>query len=372
VSFLTQPGAPTDTELYGALAELLARAGAGGGVGEPLELRRVDVPQRSTFPLERLHVRLRGGQRMQIAFKRLEWAGLTADARRSRPAFAFEPAREPAVYASLLPLAPAGPPRLLGSLPSESGRGRWLFLEWVQGRELHQIGSRALWGQAARWLAQLHVALADDLERHAREAGLIRHDAAHCIRWAERAVEFADGVAGDRSGARFLRRLPSRYGAVVEELLDLPQTVIHGDFYASNVLVSEVPAACPDGRPAAEPRVTPGGWPAGGQCAAPGGRHSAEPRVAPVDWEMAAVGSGLMDLAALISGDWSGAEREAMRAAYAAVDGVPAFSSRQLDLARLHHAVQRLGWAPPGWRPPRSQRHDWLTEAIMLVETLGV
>jgi hypothetical protein len=34
--------------------------------------------------------------------------------------------------------------------------------------------------------------------------------------------------------------------------------------------------------------------------------------------------------------------------------------------------VQRLGWAPPGWTPPPSQRHDWLGEAIEIADRLGL
>lgn len=336
------PADPSDPQLLRALTEALALA----YLRKPLHMQRSSVPQRSTFPLEQVRVQLRDGEEMRIAFKRLEWSGIRPDAKLSKPPFTFDASREPTVYASLLPLAPAGPPRFLGSLPSEHGRGRWLFLEWVDGRELHQIGSIALWAQAARWLARMHVALAEDLERHASQAALPRHNAAYCKRWAQRASEFAHSEHGD--GARFLKQLLSRYDAVLEELLDQPQTVIHGDFYASNVLIGDGPSETP----------------------AAGGGSTV--RIAPVDWEIAAVGSGLLDLAALTSGDWSEHDREAMATAYAEIEGVSPFTSRALQLARLHHAVQRLGWAPPGWSAPESQRHDWLAEAIMLAETLEV
>jgi aminoglycoside phosphotransferase (APT) family kinase protein len=38
--------------------------------------------------------------------------------------------------------------------------------------------------------------------------------------------------------------------------------------------------------------------------------------VCPVDWEMAAVGPGLVDLAALSAGGWTAPEREALALAY--------------------------------------------------------
>jgi aminoglycoside phosphotransferase (APT) family kinase protein len=126
----------------------------------------------------------------------------------------------------------------------------------------------------------------------------------------------------------------------------MPRTAIHGEFYASNVLVAA------DSEPS---RL---------------GRKS-DARVAPVDWELAASGPGLTDLAALVSG-WPDDDRRALAAAYAAEPGVPEFTERDLDFARLQVAIQWLGWAPPEWEPPAGQRHDWLGEALALAEGLGL
>jgi aminoglycoside phosphotransferase (APT) family kinase protein len=277
---------------------------------------------------------------LRLAFKRLEWDGMDADARLAKPSFLHDARREPAVYASVLPAAPAGPPRYFGSVAREDG-ARWLFVEWVEGRELYQVGEPSTWALAARWLGELHASLAPDLTRHAGRAHLRRCDAAGYRRWIERAREFA-AAPGDRprSAAPFLERLAARYEEVVEALLEMPVTVIHGDFHASNVLV--------------------------------GAEDGERARIAPVDWESAAAGPGLLDLAALLSGDWGSAEQERMAAAYASTPGVPPFSRRALDMARLHLAVQALGWAPPPWVPPEGQRHDWLADAISLAEGLGL
>jgi hypothetical protein len=78
-----------------------------------------------------------------------------------------------------------------------------------------------------------------------------------------------------------------------------------------------------------------------------------------------------VDLAALISGGWTEEDREAIVSAYRSVPGV-AFSQDQLDLCRLHLAIQWLGWAPPSWTPPEGQRQDWLAEALALAERLGL
>jgi aminoglycoside phosphotransferase (APT) family kinase protein len=326
---------PTDPSLRQALERVLADAGA----GSPLSIRRARSRLGSTFPLERLTVRLGGGAgELHLAFKRLELAALAPAVRLSKPDFVFDPAREPLVYAELLPLVAPGPARFFGAPASSRGDGRWLFVEWVEARPLNEVGARALWYEAARWLALMHVSLARDLDRHRRRARLLEHDAGFCMRWVKRAAQIAQAEDPGGEAARFLGSLQERYGAVVHALLALPRTVVHGDFYAANVLVDD----------------------------------SDPTRVAPVDWEMAAIAPGLTDLAALTSGRWSEQERAEMLAAYRSVEGVPAFSTGDFELVRLHHAVQRLGWAPPAWRPPRAQRHDWLGEAIALAEALGV
>jgi hypothetical protein len=42
-----------------------------------------------------------------------------------------------------------------------------------------------------------------------------------------------------------------------------------------------------------------------------------------------------------------------------------------LQLARLHLAVQWLGWEPT-WSPPAEHRHDWLAEALEIAGALGL
>jgi aminoglycoside phosphotransferase (APT) family kinase protein len=134
-----------------------------------------------------------------------------------------------------------------------------------------------------------------------------------------------------------------RYRSVVDSLTALPATVIHGEFYPSNIVVDD---SRPDGR------------------------------IAVVDWEMAAVGPAVIDLAALVGGRYPEAMRESMLQAYRAA--IPANDSAWRDAtgdepllcARLHLAIQWLGWAP-GWSPPHEQRHDWLAEAMETAERLG-
>jgi aminoglycoside phosphotransferase (APT) family kinase protein len=324
-------GAPSDSELRAGLEEALASVGL-DLVGE---VGRRPSPYRTSFPIEELSVELRGRGAATLAFKQLDRGELEPQAELAKPGFLHDPAREPAVYRALLPWAPAGPPEFFGAV--EEGEGSWLFVEWVKGRELFQVGETELWEAAARWLARFHTAMAPDLDRHREEGRLLDHDAGYYRRWMERAREFS-------GEAEAVEWLAARHGPVVDALLALPRTVIHGEFYASNVLV------------AADFDHTPLG-------------RKSDARVAPVDWEMAGAGPGLTDLAALVSG-WADADREALAGAYAAEPGVPSFDERDLDLARLQVAIQWLGWAPPEWEPPQGQRHDWLGEAVALAEGL--
>jgi len=317
---------PADSELRGGLERALG--GAGFELAGAVERR--PYAYRTSFPLEELQVDLVREGPVTLLFKQLDWEALEPEAQVAKPRFLHDPEREPAVHAKLLAQAPPGPPRCFGAV-AEPGRN-WLFVELVEGRELFQVGERELWEEAARWLARFHVAMAPGLERHRVEARLIDHDAAFYRHWIERAEHFA-AERNDGSTTK-IARLRQRHEQVAEALLTLPSTVLHGEFYASNVLVS-------DGR------------------------------VAPVDWELAGAGPGLTDLAAHVGG-WPEADREALVAAYAGEPGVPSFTPRDLDLARLQIAIQWLGWAPPSWVPPEGQRHDWLAEALELAEGLGL
>ena len=325
---------PSDAELHDALGRVLRDA----GVEAPREIRRRPSEYRTSFPLEELDLTLDDGARLGLVFKRLDWEALSDEAQLVKPRFLHDPSREPAVYASVLASAPPGPPRYYGAAIDPKAGRHWLFIEQVEGRELFQVGGRELWEAVAVWLGTMHLRLGEDLDRHATSGRLLDYDRAHYRRWIERARTFAHASGQSESRARSLDWLKARYEPVIEELLAMPKTVIHGEFYASNVLVAG---------------------------------DAPSPRVCPVDWELAAVAPGPIDLAALVSGGWSEEDREAIVSAYRATIG-PTFLSRQLDLARLHIAVQWLGWAGPGWSPPEGQRQDWLGEALGLAERLGL
>ena len=190
----------------------------------------------------------------------------------------------------------------------------WLLLEKVKGVELWQVGELETWVEAARWLARLHKHFA---QRPPISRLLLRYDEDYLGVWAARA----------RRADPSLERVLSAYDTVVRILSDQAPTLIHGEFYASNVMVSDS-------------------------------------RIVPVDWEMAGVGPGVLDLAALLTG-WGEEQRAAIVAGYGDV------VRETLDAAQLHNAIQWLGWAP-NWNPPPEHAHDWLGEALAAAARLGL
>jgi thiamine kinase-like enzyme len=128
-------------------------------------------------------------------------------------------------------------------------------------------------------------------------------------------------------------------------LLALPLTLIHGELYASNVLVQYTDTAL---------------------------------RVCPIDWEMAAIAPALFDLATLTAGSWCEAERQDLARSY--YTALPLDSPwrvawdaflTNIDCCRLHLAVQWLGWSPVG-AVESEQWQSWLHEALRLAEELRV
>jgi Ser/Thr protein kinase RdoA (MazF antagonist) len=264
--------------------------------------------------------------------------GLSAEARQIKPAFVQDSRREIAVYRTVLT------PRGLGATmygADDAGKHPWLLIERVEGRELYQVGDLDTWGDVAAWLGTFHRRLADGAGALAREAGLVRYDGDFYRTWPTRARCLADQVAdGGRGRRTAIEWLAQRHDLAVEHLLALPVSLIHGECYASNVLVDD----------------------------------GVLRRICPVDWATAALGPGLLDLAALTAGGWSDAAGRAMVDRYAATAGRTAPATRaHLDKAmtacRLHVCMQWLGWFGRH-EPPTAHAHDWLRDALELADQL--
>ncbi len=310
---------------------------SGSALPHVAHLARRASRYRTSFALEELQVTLEDGRQLYILWKDLDRHSLYETARQAKPVFLYNPAREIEMYRQVLRWVPLGTAAFYGAVTRVQPERNWLFLERVEGRELYQVGDFEIWQQVARWLAGMHTHFREQASAYQGEVPLLVHDAAYYHKWMMRARQFADG----RQSAAEIEWLAQRHDQVVDHLLALRPTLLHGEFYPSNVLV--VPQA-----------------------------NSL--RVCPVDWEMAAIGPGLMDLGALVAGQWSEQERLDLASAY--YDTLP--TPREwtweeflegLDYCQLQIAIQWLGWSRR-WSPPPEHAHNWLHQAVSLAEKL--
>jgi hypothetical protein len=284
-------------------AELAEFLGARAVSRRPFEYR-------SSAPIAELEVDGRA-----LLLKDLSPRALPERARAAKLDFLHDPGREPEVYRSLLAGAGLGTAELSAAVSDPDRERYWLVLEKVSGKELYQVGELERWAEAMQWLARCHdlfagIAPADYLVHYGRQFFEL---------WPVRA-----GVS-----------LPG-YESVTDRLAALPATLVHGDLYASNVLVGNG-------------------------------------RVCPVDWELAGVGPGVLDVAALTLGLPEPDAAELAEEYRRALERPPDPDSFQGDLAcaRLHLAVQWLGWSPD-WSPPPEHARDWWADLPKLAERAGL
>jgi Ser/Thr protein kinase RdoA (MazF antagonist) len=304
-------------------------------------------PFQTSFHLEEVELVLDDGTELNLVWKDLAPGALVEAARGVKPDFLACPAREIAVYQALLAPRRIGP-GLRGAV-DDPGEGRhWLFLERVVGVELYQMGDLQIWTEVARWLARFHAAFQKEpgLSGMTDQGPLLRYDAQLLRRWMDRARAFAVARPEDALLSLDLaERLRESHDAIIEGILGRPETLVHGEFYPSNVLVNP----SEDGLD-----------------------------VVPVDWELAGVGPGLLDLAALVAGGWSEDEKEELalsyRHAFGAAGGLPLETPESflesLACTRLQLAIQWMGWARD-WSPPPEHAQNWRQEAEELLERLG-
>jgi hypothetical protein len=311
------------------------------GLGKIVRLEIFPCVERTSFQLADLEMELENGSILRLVLKDLGLKNVHETARRVKPGFLYEPLREVRTYQEILSREHLGTAHFYGAVVRPDEDLYWLFLEKVPGMRLTQVGDDIAWLEAARWVADLHSRFSRESEALSRSVPLLRYDAPFYRLWLDRAEKFH--VC--KVGRTVWESLVDTYGRSIERLIRLPSTLIHGEFYGSNILVE---------------KSREGG------------------RIRPVDWEMAAFGPGPIDLAALGSGAWTERERTEMARTYHDAllsNGWPRFPFEDLLLAlddcRLHLAIRWLGWAPD-WSPPPENAHDWLAEAIALSDKMNV
>jgi hypothetical protein len=329
-----QPRIPSHLELMRALDEISNCQNM--ELGKVVRLKSTLCDDQTSFNLVDLEIDLEDGTVLRLLLKDLGLENLHETARQIKPGFLYDPLREIKTYEQVLAPNSFGTARYYGAVVKPDQDRFWLFLEKMSGLRICAVNDFSAWLEAAHWLARLHARFMGEGNTLKRSVPLLQHDDAFYRLWLERAVMFhsAEMTQSVRDS------LECNYIRAIERLVRMPFTLIHGEFFASNILVQETQA----------------GW-----------------QIRPVDWEMAAVGPGLVDLAALSSGAWAESRRTEMAAAYhdsLVSEGTPGFPLDDLLLAlddcRLYLAIQWLGWAPD-WSPPPESAHDWLGEAIALV-----
>lgn len=275
---MNQP--PTTSELQATLEHML-----GNYFGESraiTHLTREPAANQSSFALEELTLCFEDETELTILFKDLSLSALLDKAHANKPDFLYDPLREIKTYEEILSQQKGFADKPIGAicygtLVDELHSHYWLFLEKVAGLELYQVALET-WQEVAQWLCKMHTHFAQQANLLTQHPHLLIYNSDFYKRWLCRARNFVQhSETYNEDSWQQIEWLAERYDRVVESLLALPVTFIHGEFYASNVLVQE----------------TADGW-----------------RVCPIDWEMAAVGPGLLDLAALIAGTWTEEEKE--------------------------------------------------------------
>lgn len=271
--------------------------------------------------VEDVDVFLSDGRYLSMIFKDLRAEARRPEARGVKPAFLNNPGREIGIYRDILTRV------RLGTAECHVAADDWLLLERIRGHDLGQVGDLDTWKKTATWLRHFHDSTAPFIEEICATSHppLLVHDAQFWWRWMRRATRFHPKVSW----------LMSRYQSVLNEFCSLPTSLIHGEFYPSNVMV-------------------------GGEDV---------DRICPVDWEMAGIGPSMLDVAALTEGPWSEGDRSRILSGYLGPDPISADSQRVLDLCRLQLCVQWLGWSE-NWRPPQQQ--DWATRIAEIAEKLDL
>lgn len=311
----------SDAELRDRLAAVL---------GEPvLALTRRRSGHPSSVAVDEVDLVTGEGRGRRLVLKDVGPAALSPTAAGAKQAWERDPGRELATYREVLGPWAVDAPACHGTVDDPATGHPWLVLEAVDGHPLWQDGDPAAWDAAAAWLGRLHARGAPG--------------------WGGRLLPYDAGLLHARLDAAVAQARPGALGPVVavwdrvvERLASWPRALVHGDFYASNVLV----AAGEDGS-----------------------------RIRPVDWELAGTGPGVLDLAALTAGSWTREERERMACSYHAAWAPPAGRPQlralldALEHARLALAVQWLG-RPPAWIPPPEHAQPWLAVALEAAEGL--
>jgi aminoglycoside phosphotransferase (APT) family kinase protein len=291
----------------------------------------------TSYRLEEIEARCPGEPTRHFMAKHLGREAMTEAGRRARPQSLDSTGRELAVYRDILSGTDLATPALIGGW-ADTHRGA-LVLEQVRGVPLAEIGDFSTWEAAARWLARMHMTFAAPLsgmDPSWKHSSLVHYDREQLrvtgLRGLGHAVEQRLGSARTRVA------MAEAHERALSALATTGGTLVHGDFYPSNIVV-------------------------------------AVDRIAVVDWELAGWGAAELDLAALIAGAWGYEQRRALTRVYhqaASERGSTVTFAALMQRVSLAAIVVALRWigAAPDWKAPDDHHRDWFADAMSVLDHL--
>jgi Ser/Thr protein kinase RdoA (MazF antagonist) len=248
--------------------------------------------------------------------------------------------REARVYRELLQPASLGTPRFYGAHMIEPDGRTLVLLEYFEGRKLKKEQEQETWLAVVKWLARMHQYFLARQDRLKSSLFLPRHDAEFYFKWACRATESASSVSAKLCAS--MKRLLSRYDKVAGPL-GSTATLVHGEFYSTNVMVSG---------------------------------DAQHLRICAFDWETAAIGCGALDLTYLFR-QRCGIEEPRLIRAYLEglreAGGSPVSLSElqsQILRARIHELMCRI-WSGVHYRHAPAQKIEKYSDrASLFIESL--
>lgn len=301
-------------EVIGLMTETLEE-GLSGLRGQPIKIRELDrefFPRSSSFSTERWRVLLNDGEWLDVFFKDLNPLHQLDDSRMIRKLELDRSRRELGMYQHILSRLQLGTPQLY-ALRWEPQRGLiWLFLEHA-GEPFAEVGDFQLYIAAARWAARFHAAVREFSD--AEFDFLIHYDQPHYHHCGERLRQNLSEF--DAQQRQVIDQALDCYDGIIDHLSNLPQCLIHGEFFGSNIVVRPEP----------------------------------DERISVIDWETAAIGPPYVDLVSISAGQWTPEQRRTMWGAYfeqyKAETGLPmdwgSFCQDTSQVA-LYRALWWLGW----------------------------
>ena len=289
-------------------------------------LDRTPAIYASTYPSEIVTCQRGNHRELKLYCKYM--AGLSYDSYGHRGAVPYEIE----VYRHVLQPLPISVPKFYGSYNDVATDDTWLILGCVDpSLRLGKGPQPETMLRAAEWIGRFHAANEPRVSMAALSF-LNRYDSEYYLGWVRRTSLFAGSL---HQHFPLLTTLSERIEECIDILLSAPPTVIHGEYYPHNVLVS-------DGV------------------------------IYPLDWESAAIASGEIDLATLTEA-WGPEIMRQCELKYQqarwGVTTAPEFS-RRLAAARLYLCFRWLG-DQPDWTVGEGSR-CYFEQLHSLAEELGL